>query len=170
MIGLVGAREMRHDEVEREVVEQVVALRERSDVGRAKAEPVHAGIQMQQRAALAAPTLDLLERVQHGPCLDLARARPRCPRARPRTRRSPLGRQRAQLARLGERRDEESAATLAQQAARDALDAEPIGIGLDDGGTIAGLRALAEHAEVARQSVEIDAQRSRPREAAAQST
>ena len=35
VLGLVGAREMRHHEVEREVVEQILSRRERSDVGTA---------------------------------------------------------------------------------------------------------------------------------------
>jgi hypothetical protein len=164
MSGLVGAREMRHDEIELERVEQVAALRERGDVGRAKTEPIHSSVQVQQRAALTGPTLDLLERIQHGPRLD---PRERGHRTGERALEYPdlgIGRQRTQLNGLSQCRHEEPLATLAQQAARDALDSEPIGIGLDDGGAIAGLRTLAQHAEVARQRVEIDTHGRRPRD------
>ena len=146
-----------------ERVEQVLALRERGDVGGAQAEPVHARVDVQQRAAPPAPTLDLLERAQDGPCLELDE---RVRGARERAFEDAdlgVGRQRAQLARFGERRDEEPPAAFAQQAARDALDAEAVGIGFDDGGALAGLRALAQQPVVARQRIEIDAQRRRPR-------
>ena len=89
------------------------------------------------------------------------RARQRCSRARPRTRRSRHRSERAQLARFGGRRDEEAPATFAQQAAHDALDAETVRVGLDDGGAFGRRGALAQQPVVARQRIEIDAQRRR---------
>ena len=117
---------------------------------------------MQQRTPFTAPALDLLEGVQHGPRVELDQ---RVHSARQRAFEYAdlgSGSQRAQLPRFGRRRDEKSAATFAQQAAHDGLDAEAVGVGLDDRGTIRRHRAVAEQSEVARQSVEIDAQRGRP--------
>ena len=62
--------------------------------------------------------------------------RRRCSRSAPsNTPISAVGSQRAQLPRFGSGRDEEPAATFAQQPAHDALDAEAVSIGLDDRGS-----------------------------------
>ena len=114
---------------------------------------------MQQRAPLAAPTLDLLEGVQHGPRIELDQ---RVDRGRQRALEYGdlrLASQCAQLPRFSRGCDEEPAATLAQQPAHDALDAEAVSIGLDDRGAVGGRRTVAEKSEIVRERVEIDAQR-----------
>jgi len=74
-----------------------------------------------------------------------------------------LLRERAKLICFGQRRDEEPPTAFAQQTARDALDSEAVGVGFDDSGAFARLRTLAQHAIVARQRVEVDANGRRPR-------
>ena len=138
------------------------APRERSHLGAGEPEPVHAGVEVQQRTPSAAPTLDLREAVQHGPRVELDE---RVDGARQRAFEYPdlgVGSQRAQLPRFRRRRNEKSAATFAQQAAHDALDAETVSIGFDDRGAVRRHGAVAQQPEVTRQRVEIDAQRGRP--------
>ena len=147
MLGLVGAREMRHDEVEREVVEQVLALRERGDVGaregRADSCRCRGAAARGPCRASARPARGVFNTGLASSSTSASAVLASAPSNTPI---SASGAKRAQLARFGERRDEEPPAPLAQQAAHDALDAEAVGIGLDDGGALAGLRALAQHA------------------------
>ena len=134
MLGLVGARKMRQDEVERELVEQI--LRPASAATSRAVKPSR--FMPVSRCNSARPLRRASARLARGSSARAARrarrARRRCSASAPsNTSISAVGREARSSRASASRRDEKTAATFAQQPPHDGPDAEPVRVGFDDG-------------------------------------
>ena len=159
MLGLVGAREMRDHVFELDAFEQVAPTGQHAHVGGAESEPRHARVDVQQRAAVPTPALDLLERGQHGRRAqrdELVDGREHG--AFEHVDRN-VGRQRAQLGHFGQRRNEELTTALAQQPAGHAHRAEPVAVRFHHGRALGRRGLLAQQPVVPCQRVQVYTQK-----------
>ena len=140
VLRLFGGDEMRHQQRDA-VVLGANARGERRRLVRGNAEPVHAGVDMQRRAAVPAlrraegvPFGQFDQAADHRPRIDLGVAGGGAGQQAVEHVDRRLRHDRAQAARFGEIGHEEGLAAGAREPMRDRLEAAAIAVGLDDGG------------------------------------
>ncbi len=141
------------------------ARRQRRRLVGGDAEPVHAGVDMQRRAAAplvggdeGVPFGQLQQAADHRPRVDVGKGGARARHQAVEHVERRLGRRRACAPRLVEIGDEEGLAAGAAERLGDRLDAAAVAVGLDDGGTFRRQRAVIERAPVVGKRGEIDRQ------------
>ena len=165
MIGKLGAGEMAQEQRDA-VIFGLGARRKRRRFVRRDAEPMHAGVDLQRRAALPSMGADegvpfgkLGCRVDHRPRIDVDKAFAPIGCEAVEYVDGGVGRTRPHRSRFGEIGDKERLAARLRQLRRHLLQAETIGIGLDHGGAFDGEEAVHQRTPIRFDRGKIDGQR-----------
>ena len=162
MLGRFGAGEVAHQQSDA-VIFRADARRQGCRVIHGNAEPVHAGVDMQRRAAMplvgraeCVPFRQFDHAADHGPRADVGISRRRARHQPVEHVDRRLRCRRARLARLGQIGDEERFAAGLGQGACDFLDTAAIAVGLDHRGAFRRHGAAPERAPIGFDCREID--------------
>ena len=165
MVGDLGADEMAHQQRDAVVV-RLHPRRQRGRLARGDAEAVHAGVDMQRRAAApivggdeGIPFRKLGDAVDHRARVEFDERRAAARRETVEHIDDRLGRDRTHASRFGEIGDEKGLAAGLGELRRDRFEPAAIGVGLDHGGAIDGDDPARQRAPIDLDRREIDRER-----------